>query len=312
MIWFLSDTGVIANISIWLEPTPALESVPLWSRFRFQLFWSISNIDSDSSKNRSHLTLTLEQILRQKSITKILSKLSLSQTLNSKAWSAGLSEESWWHQRRFDTKTRGGQTKRWGLFTIVAWQSYFNTFMFPWNTKEPRLQAAWSSILKPLRLKYPANPEKSLISPKALYRPLPLSSSMKCKAHFSRWGDKELVVEREKGKGQSKKRMGRSWSNCCNPLSASSAAMPAQLSPYGPGASLPLKTCTWGSLPVPFRGYQITNEGLWTSKSGKGIPGPGTGLGLLRFPTEFFFGPLSTSFVLPGALPCLCSVLSVD
>ena len=74
-----------------------------------------------------------------------------------------------------------------------------------------------------------------LISPKALLSS-PHSLSMKCKAHFSRWGDKELVVWREKEgrmegskegrKGKRPKQKG-SQSNCCNPLSASSAAMPA-------------------------------------------------------------------------------------
>ena len=40
------------------------------------------------------------------------------------------------------------------------------------------------------------------LSPPACMPPAALS--MKCKAHFSRWGDKELVVERG-GKGHSKK-----------------------------------------------------------------------------------------------------------
>ena len=40
-----------------LVPIPLLEPVPLWNRFRIQLFWSTSNLDSDSSKNWNHTTL---------------------------------------------------------------------------------------------------------------------------------------------------------------------------------------------------------------------------------------------------------------
>ena len=42
-----------------LVPIPLLEPVPLWNRFRIQLFWSTSNLDSDSSKNWNHTTLTI-------------------------------------------------------------------------------------------------------------------------------------------------------------------------------------------------------------------------------------------------------------
>ena len=41
-----------------LEPIPWLVPAPLWSRLRLRLFWSASNLDSDSSKNWNHITLT--------------------------------------------------------------------------------------------------------------------------------------------------------------------------------------------------------------------------------------------------------------
>ena len=42
-----------------LEPIPMLVPVPLWSRFRFQLFWLLPKQDSDSRKFWNHLTLNV-------------------------------------------------------------------------------------------------------------------------------------------------------------------------------------------------------------------------------------------------------------
>ena len=48
-----------------LVPIPLLEPVPLWNRFRIQLFWSTSNLDSDSSKNWNHTTLSWQSTRTQ-------------------------------------------------------------------------------------------------------------------------------------------------------------------------------------------------------------------------------------------------------
>ena len=45
-----------------LEPIPMLVPVPLWSRFRFQLFWLLPKQDYDSRKFWNHLTLNSEEL----------------------------------------------------------------------------------------------------------------------------------------------------------------------------------------------------------------------------------------------------------
>ena len=39
-----------------LKPIPILVPAPPWSRLWYQLFWSVTNLDSDSGKSWNHLT----------------------------------------------------------------------------------------------------------------------------------------------------------------------------------------------------------------------------------------------------------------
>ena len=47
-----------------LEPIPMLVPAPPWSRLQYRLFWSVTNLDSDSGKTWNHITLSPNPLFR--------------------------------------------------------------------------------------------------------------------------------------------------------------------------------------------------------------------------------------------------------